>query len=336
MSGLGWFFEAGEAKVVRPFRMASAIALFYLVLCSLYIWLSGEFAAQTAESVAELQSRELLKGLSFIFVTGLLFWLFAWLLLRRIADKCCAIEAQQKVILTSQKRALSGMFAASIAHDINNILSIFGMALFKLNRLPTMTEEDRALLQTMNDAEQRLTTLTQRLMMIGHESTDERIQPCNLSDIVHENVEFVKSHKRVHNCRLDVRGEGDVKIFLYPQMISQMLINLILNAADATGGTGTVEIRMETYGDHVAIEVHDDGPGIPEEARARIFDFFFTTKADGHGLGLVSVRACIEMHRGLIEVTNSPLGGACFRVLLPLGEPDTPSLPRSRFRHNPD
>jgi signal transduction histidine kinase len=62
------------------------------------------------------------------------------------------------------------------------------------------------------------------------------------------------------------------------------------------------------------LEVHDNGPGIPVAERQRIFEPFFTTKADGTGLGLMSVKACAEVHHGHVTVQASPLGGACFVV----------------------
>ena len=107
--------------------------------------------------------------------------------------------------------------------------------------------------------------------------------------------------------------------------IQETLLNLVLNAADATGGRGRIEVRsFEEDGAHV-LEVHDDGPGVPLDIREEVFRAFFTTKADGNGLGLLSVRACAELHGGTAEIGDSPLGGACFRVTLRSAEgPDEP------------
>ena len=102
-----------------------------------------------------------------------------------------------------------------------------------------------------------------------------------------------------------------------------MLLNLLLNASEATGGQGRVHLKIAESGESVSFEVHDNGPGIPAQVRDRVFDPFFTTKTEGHGLGLLSVQACAEAHGGMAEVGSSTeLGGALFRVLLPRQRPD--------------
>jgi two-component system NtrC family sensor kinase len=97
-----------------------------------------------------------------------------------------------------------------------------------------------------------------------------------------------------------------------------MLINLVLNAAEATGPGGRIDVRLTGDGAEARLEVHDDGPGIPEERRPGIFEAFETTKPDGTGLGLFSVQHIAEVHGGRAEALASELGGACFRVSLPV------------------
>ena len=96
-----------------------------------------------------------------------------------------------------------------------------------------------------------------------------------------------------------------------------MVSNLVLNAGEAANGRGTIEVATAEQGDEVLIEVHDDGPGVAKERRATLFDNLATTKATGTGLGLFSVRACAQGLGGSVEVGESPLGGALFRVRLP-------------------
>jgi signal transduction histidine kinase len=100
-------------------------------------------------------------------------------------------------------------------------------------------------------------------------------------------------------------------------LIDRMLLNLILNAADATNGAGRIEVRLTGDAETVFIEVLDDGPGIADDAKAAIFEAFYTSKPHGLGLGLVSVKVCAEAHGGSVEVSRSDLGGAAFRVRLP-------------------
>jgi len=103
-----------------------------------------------------------------------------------------------------------------------------------------------------------------------------------------------------------------------------MLLNLILNAADATHGRGRIDVRLRRAEDMAILEVNDDGPGVPAERRGAIFDAFYSSKAHGTGLGLLTVKVTAEEHGGAVEVETSDLGGACFRVRLPRERPATP------------
>jgi signal transduction histidine kinase len=99
--------------------------------------------------------------------------------------------------------------------------------------------------------------------------------------------------------------------------LSQVLVNLLLNAADATGGAGRVRVEARAGGDAVVIAVADDGPGVPEEARARLFEPFFSTKETGKGtgLGLSISLAIVERWGGTIRLAPSERG-ARFEVRL--------------------
>ncbi len=99
-------------------------------------------------------------------------------------------------------------------------------------------------------------------------------------------------------------------------LLGRAVLNLLLNAGQAASG-GTVQLRCTSGDGRVRIEVHDDGPGVPEEMRSRIFQPFFTTKGKGSGLGLLPVRTAAESFHGTLELERSDLGGACFRLDLP-------------------
>jgi signal transduction histidine kinase len=103
--------------------------------------------------------------------------------------------------------------------------------------------------------------------------------------------------------------------------LNQVWTNLIDNAADAVDGRGRITIKAFEDGDRVAVEVSDDGPGIPREARARVFEPFFTTKeiGSGSGLGLDIVRRVVAGHGGDISVDSKP-GETRFTVRLPKGD----------------
>jgi signal transduction histidine kinase len=108
----------------------------------------------------------------------------------------------------------------------------------------------------------------------------------------------------------------------YPAELNQVWTNLIVNALDAMGGSGTLTLRTYRDGDCAVVEVGDTGPGIPAEIRRRVFEPFFTTKPVGQGTGLgldVSWRIVVNRHGGDLRLTSEP-GDTRFRVLVPLKE----------------
>jgi signal transduction histidine kinase len=102
----------------------------------------------------------------------------------------------------------------------------------------------------------------------------------------------------------------------WPEPLRHALVNLFLNAAQASEGTGRVEVRVSDEGGRVAIRVLDDGPGIPAESREKVFAPFWTTKPSGTGLGLAYVRRVAETSGGSVEFENVPRG-ASVRLELP-------------------
>jgi signal transduction histidine kinase len=110
-----------------------------------------------------------------------------------------------------------------------------------------------------------------------------------------------------------------------PRELNQVWTNLIGNAVDAMGGTGTLRVSTRTDGlGRVAVEITDDGPGMPREVQARAFDPFYTTKEVGKGTGLgldISRRIVVERHNGEIEIDSEP-GRTVLRVLLPMAHQD--------------
>jgi signal transduction histidine kinase len=109
-----------------------------------------------------------------------------------------------------------------------------------------------------------------------------------------------------------------VEVSANPTLLSQIVTNLLVNAGEATDGKGQVAVRVTTEGGRACLEVDDDGPGVPVERRAGLFDALVTTKPHGNGMGLFSVKAAALALGGSVSVDVAPLGGARFRVTLPL------------------
>jgi len=102
--------------------------------------------------------------------------------------------------------------------------------------------------------------------------------------------------------------------------LSRVLVNLISNARQALEGSqnGQIRLRLAQQGDRFALHIEDNGPGVPEKLRGRLFTPNFTTKSGGTGLGLAICRSIIEQSQGTISYTTSEWGGAGFTIMLPV------------------
>ncbi len=106
-------------------------------------------------------------------------------------------------------------------------------------------------------------------------------------------------------------------MFAFPDQLVQVFLNLVLNAIDATAKNGRIEIRAAAERGGVGVEVRDDGPGIPPEQAARLFQPYFTTKKHGTGLGLFVTRKLVADHGGDVTFKSTRGEGTTFRVWLP-------------------
>jgi len=302
----------------RPLRIAVVAALGYLILCGFYIWLSGIIAASLAESVTELQEIETIKGMAFIGVTTTALFISAWALLSRLATAQAKISQQQQALIQSEKRAVAGLFAASVAHDINNILTVLAFYCEELSQTEAAKAIDDRIGQNVAESVHDLRELATRLMDAGKENLPGEFSDFDLAELAANTADFLRKHKNVRDCSVNIAGDKSLAITGQPNLVRQMLANLIINAAAATNGKGTIEVNVSHADGNAVIEVHDNGPGIPEDKRSSVLQAFYTTKEHGAGLGLLSVKVYTEAHKGAVEILDSPLGGACFRVTLPM------------------
>jgi two-component system, NtrC family, sensor kinase len=307
-----------QAFVTRPRVAALVLAAFYVVLSVVYILTSSHVAAASAQTVERLERLERVKGVVFVLGTGALFYAVAVFLLTRVQRQQEQLAAQHEALVASEHRALSGLFAASIAHDINNVAMVARGNAELLLRPLAGSETRKEVGDALLEAFVRLAGLSQRLMTLG-QTTGSGVKPeRDLAASIERAIALARRHERVRRCRVAVRTDGALLMPIDEALVDRMVLNLVLNAADATGGTGRVEVRLRRTDEAAVIEVHDDGPGVPATSRETIFEAFYSSKPHGLGLGLMSVKACAAEHGGSVEVLDSDLGGACFRVKLPL------------------
>jgi len=311
------FFPVSQTNI-HPWRVGVLIAGVYMLLGGAYIILSSTLVADAADSVTSLRLSELHKGLIFIGVTGLLLLLFITGVLKNIAQKNEKIINQRHALLLSERQAIAGMLASSVAHDINNVLTVLvnniDMAEY---RLPD-SSETREFLDQLRQSGDHLEDLSTSLLRAGRTVRQNIPEPFNMQELVQEAFAFSRTHNAVQYCTMHVECPDDVQMVGFPLLLKPMLFNLILNAAEAIQGTGTIDVQVTKKNNHIEITVDDDGPGIPPDEREQIFDPFYTTKKDGTGLGMLSIQASVEAHKGTMSIAESPLGGARFTITLPV------------------
>jgi signal transduction histidine kinase len=115
--------------------------------------------------------------------------------------------------------------------------------------------------------------------------------------------------------------DGAATVGGHGQKLRQVVLNLVKNAAEASGPGGRVEVRVVQGSDGARLSVSDNGPGLSQTQRERLFEPFFTTKGNGTGLGLAVSKGIVAAHGGSIEVGPAPSGGARFEVWLPATPP---------------
>ncbi len=301
----------------RLLLKASVPAVAYLVICSAYIVLSSRMAAALAESTQQLQTIEAVKGILFVIVTSLLFFFLCLSFLIRI-------ERQKKLLLQSERRAVAAMCSATLAHDLNNfLLVLYGV----IEKLREREEEDTFFRHLREELEQELSNLSRlarRLTQSTRQLQPEENVSVNLPEALSQIAAMVRKHPALLACSLRLGPLPETSLPLPPGLLEQAMVNLIINAAQAAGRGGEIEITGQQNKTTMTLDIHDSGPGVSADMAETIFDLGFTTKKEGTGLGLLSAQAFASSCGATLTVGRSPrLGGALFRLEIPLQE-ETP------------
>ncbi|MFH1935644.1 MAG: ATP-binding protein [Pseudomonadota bacterium] len=277
--------------------------------------------------------RALRVALVIILLGGLGIITMAFILSRRMVSRIARADREKqmmnKQVVETGKLASVGELAAGIAHEINNPVAIMVEEAGWIEDL--LEEEEFQESENLNEftrALEQIRTQGRRCKEITHKllhfarKTDSRIQEVQINDLIEELVALSAQKAKYSNVTINTVLQKDLPPLQVSETeVQQVFLNLINNALDAMekkGGVIDVTTLME--GDHIAVQVADNGPGIPEANLSRIFDPFFTTKpvGKGTGLGLSICYGIIKKMGGEIDVHSVMGVGATFRVLIPL------------------
>jgi two-component system sensor histidine kinase HydH len=267
--------------------------------------------------------------------SALLGWLVGrvWMLRARaradadtIARQLADLERSQRQLALSENLAALGRVAAGIAHEVRNPLGVIRASASMVQEHFAPGDEAWRACQFVTEEIDRLNRLIARLLAFARpgELVAAPVEPGKLVDRA---LALADEELRAKDARV-VRALDPALAELRadPDLLAQLLLGLLVNAAEAVAAGGRIELRARRDGAHAVFEVADDGPGIPPEHAARAFEPFYTTKSSGTGLGLAMAQRIAAAHDGTLEVVQgagagSGGAGACLRARLPLAGP---------------
>jgi len=285
------------------------------------------------QEMAPLFRARYVEGL--ILAAGILLVVVGTILTTRsITNEMMRIEQEKArsddMVVQSSKMAALGKMAAGVAHEINNPLQIIGDQAGWMKDLlaeegvadsPHLREFQECIRKIERHVE-RCRTITHRLLRFGRrmEPSQEMV---DINQLLGETVTFLENEAHFREIRIQTAYDSHLpRITTDQAQLQQVFLNIIDNAIDAIGKSGTIFIMTNYNGGppgEVVIEISDTGPGIPKDIIGRIFDPFFTTKAanEGTGLGLSISYSIIEKLGGRIAVTSREGKGTTFTIRLP-------------------
>ena len=146
---------------------------------------------------------------------------------------------------------------------------------------------------------------------------EPKVAPVSVAELLEGTATLLKKDPAYAGIEVSISGDKPT-ISADPEQLKTVFLNLLLNAAQATGTGGDVRVAVAQANGECRVSIADQGPGIPAEVRPKIFEPFFTTKHRGTGLGLPTAKRVIEAHKGRIEFDTPPDGGTTVTVTLPL------------------
>ena len=227
-------------------------------------------------------------------------------------------ERKRSEALLREQAALArlGEMAAVVAHEVKNPLAGIRGALQVIGGRMAEGVRDRVII---GDIVARLDSLNDIVhdLLVFARPREPRLAPVPVAELIGTTAALIKKDPAHSALQVQIGGDTPV-IRADAEQLQTVFVNLLLNAAQASGSTGEVRVSISERNGECRVAIADQGPGIPPEVREKIFEPFFTTKHRGTGLGLPTAKRVVERHRGTIAFDCPPEGGTIVTVVLPV------------------
>ena len=276
-------------------------------------WGPSIFLLSTIVLVISLWRGENLGGLLYAAVILLAVGGVAsgWTLQKRLKEITGALER-------AQRTSTVGLLTAGFAHEMKNALTVV-LGFAELGRTAAeKAQSDPKVTRHLRELENETRRTVAQLQTFLSYASGEKVarRPQDVNELVNEALQMVRPMARIKDLHLE-QTAGDVpRVDADPFAIRQLLLNVLLNALDFARSRITISTRKAEDG-RAEVTIADDGPGVPEKDRERIFQRFVTTRPGGNGLGLSTSREIAQAHGGTLTLAETQGGGATFVLRLP-------------------
>jgi PAS domain S-box-containing protein len=227
------------------------------------------------------------------------------------------IKALTAQLIRADRLAAMGELTAGVAHEVRNPLGVIRASVQLLDDAQVDHARIHEAAEVIKQEIDRLDRVIKALLDFGRPSKPTLVKT-DINSVLEDVVLFTNRFAKQHGVHIEERFDTELPdVFGDPDQLKQVFLNLVTNAVQAIGdGEGLIVIETRAEGDYVETTVMDDGPGISAHDLPKVFDPFFTKRAEGTGLGLTIVHRIIDEHEGHIEVESSS-AGTSFKVTLP-------------------
>ncbi len=233
----------------------------------------------------------------------------------KLSTSLRALEATRERLISEEKLAAIGRLASGIAHEIRNPVAMISSSLSTANQPALEDAERKEMFAIVARESKRLEVLTSDFLTFARPAHPAP-SPVLINELLSNISGATKAHAATRSIAVELEHTRDIPMYLDATRVEGALLNLVLNAIDATPEGGTINLKASLNEDVCRIDITDSGPSIPEADRNQIFEPFFTTKPAGTGLGLAIARSAARANGGDLWLSDNRDGCVTFTMTL--------------------